>query len=131
VGSIWEKSFKRPWLLELFLWHCNHVLSQEGHTFMKLKTMCILTLLPLVCYILRIIQNFIIFFRAIKPVEVYCVNSWVFYSFICSWYSFFVIISAVVVQNGEICNKLNLSNVIIILWYAANTFSILYIEKIW
>jgi hypothetical protein len=41
---------------------------------------------------------------------------------------FVVIIFVVVVQNGEISNKLKLSNVIIILWYAAKTFLILYIE---
>jgi hypothetical protein len=42
----------------------------------------------------------------------------------------FVISFVVVVQNGGFCKKKRLSNFIIILWYATNTFSILYIEKI-
>jgi hypothetical protein len=42
----------------------------------------------------------------------------------------FVIIFVVVVQNGGFCKKNKLSFFIIILWYATNAFSILYLEKI-
>jgi hypothetical protein len=53
---------------------CSGVIyPQGGHSLMKFKIMCVQTLLPL-CYMLRIIQNFIYFFRAIKALELYFVN---------------------------------------------------------
>jgi hypothetical protein len=39
----------------------SYSLDSGGHSLMKFKTKCVQTLLPL-CYMLRIIQNFIIFF---------------------------------------------------------------------
>jgi hypothetical protein len=45
--------------LEIFL--KMGIRSRGGHSLMIFKTMCVQTLLPL-CYMLRIIQNFIIFF---------------------------------------------------------------------
>jgi hypothetical protein len=140
-GSFGTKSLSDGWKLDCNiygnpnscradkLFFLNLYKAPGGHSLMKFKITCVQTLLPL-CYMLRIIQNFINFFcRATNPLELYFVNFWTSYSSIRNLYNYFVIISVVVVQNGGFCKKKRLSNFIIILWFATNTYSILYMEK--
>jgi hypothetical protein len=71
-----------------------------------------------------------LFCTTIKPLELYFVNFWDLIHQYEIYIIIFVISSVVVVQNGGFCKKKRLSNLIIILWYAINTFSILYMETI-